>query len=262
VAALDLLQPWLATYDQSMAAQQDYADEIMSAHGVPRDVCLAVRAMGRRGRGWGAPVTVTTPLAADEELRLRDRTLTVRHRPGHSPSDTIFCDLDQEMMIGGDHLLGRISSNPVVTRPLSGPAYPRSQPLVTYLSSLQLTAAEPHAVILPGHGQAIHDHQRLIGARLTMHRQRRDRLHGLIIERPHTAHELAVELWGDDAIKQATLTISEVLGHIDLLLNDGYVTESQDSAGVTRFVAGEDRPIDSPGWVDAAGPLAGDSEEG
>ena len=42
-------------------------------------------------------------------------------------------------------------------------------------------------------------------------------LHGLITERPRTAHELAQELWGNVAVTQAYLTLSEVLGHLDLL---------------------------------------------
>ena len=42
-------------------------------------------------------------------------------------------------------------------------------------------------------------------------------------ERPRTAHELAQELWGNVAVTQAYLTLSEVLGHVDLLLDDGRV---------------------------------------
>ena len=38
----------------------------------------------------------------------------MHHRPGHSPSDTIFHDEASGEVLGGDHLLGRISSNPLV----------------------------------------------------------------------------------------------------------------------------------------------------
>lgn len=130
------------------------------------------------------------------------------------------------MMIAGDHLLGHISSNPVITRPLTGDPYPRPQTLVTYIASMRATADEPAELVLPGHGQPIHDHRELINGRLTMHQQRRDHLHALIAQRPQSAYELAVELWGDDAARQAALTISKVLGHVDLRLNDGSVTET------------------------------------
>jgi hypothetical protein len=39
------------------------------------------------------------------------------------------------------------------------------------------------------------------------------------------------------AITQVYLTLSEVLGHLDLLLARGLVAERQDAGGVTRFAA-------------------------
>ena len=58
-----------------------------------------------------------------------------------------------------------------------------------------------------------------------MHSRRADKLHGLIEERPRSAYELAQALWGNIAVTQAYLTLSEVLGHTDILLNDGRVRE-------------------------------------
>jgi uncharacterized protein YycO len=43
-------------------------------------------------------------------------------------------------------------------------------------------------------------------------------------------------MWGNVAVTQAYLTISEVLGHVDLLLNAGRVQERDDD-GVVRFEA-------------------------
>ncbi len=41
-------------------------------------------------------------------------------------------------------------------------------------------------------------------------------------------------MWGNVAVTQAYLTLSEVLGHVDLLRNDGHVVE-HDDGGVARF---------------------------
>ena len=41
-------------------------------------------------------------------------------------------------------------------------------------------------------------------------------------------------MWGNVAVTQAYLTLSEVLGHVDLLRNDGHVVE-QEEGGVVRF---------------------------
>jgi hypothetical protein len=43
-------------------------------------------------------------------------------------------------------------------------------------------------------------------------------------------------MWGNVAVTQAYLTISEVLGHVDLLIRDGLV-RAHDQAEVTRFEA-------------------------
>ena len=53
---------------------------------------------------------------------------------------------------------------------------------------------------------------------------------------PLTAHEIAVQMWGNVAVTQAYLTLSEVLGHLDLLVRDGLVRE-QVQDGVVRFEA-------------------------
>jgi hypothetical protein len=58
----------------------------------------------------------------------------------------------------------------------------------------------------------------------------------LISAQPRTAHEIAQELWGNVAVTQAFLTLSEVLGHVDLLLRDGLVGEAEHE-GVVSFRA-------------------------
>src|SRR4051794_19882026 len=118
VAALDLLAPWAARYFSGMEAEDAFADGVMTEHGIPEDMRLALVSVSQSYRNWGAAATVTRPLANGGELRLRDRTLRVLHRPGHSPSDTIFHDAERKIVLGADHLIKHISSNPLIARPL------------------------------------------------------------------------------------------------------------------------------------------------
>ena len=76
----------------------------------------------------------------------------------------------------------------------------------------------------------------LIDERIAMHARRAEKLYKLIAERPRTAYELAQELWGNVAVTQAFLTLSEVVGHVDLLINEGRVREVADG-DVVRFEA-------------------------
>ena len=68
----------------------------------------------------------------------------------------------------------------------------------------------------------------LIDERRHLHERRARKIHRIIAERPRTAFEVAQAMWGDVAITQAYLTLSEVLGHTDLLVNDGLVAEVLD----------------------------------
>ena len=76
----------------------------------------------------------------------------------------------------------------------------------------------------------------LIDERFRMHHRRAEKIHRLISEQPRSAHEIAHELWGNVAVTQAYLTLSEVLGHVDLLLRDGRAVEDE-QGGVVRFSA-------------------------
>jgi hypothetical protein len=95
----------------------------------------------------------------------------------------------------------------------------------------------PVGTVLPGHGDAFTGHAALIDERFAMHEKRARKLAGLIAERPRTAHEIAQSLWGNAAITQAYLTLSEVLGHVDLLIERGEVIENEVD-GVVEFSTG------------------------
>ena len=224
VAAIDVAVPFVENFSVEAQADDDFARETMLRHGIPEDVVSALSSVSRAFRAWGARAEVTQVLRDGEQMSFRDRTLHVHHRPGHSPTDTVFHDRERRILIAADHLLGHISSNPLITRPPEGSSE-RPQALVTYLESLRATREMDVDLVLPGHGEPVTDHRGVIDERFALHRRRADKIHRLLAERPRTAYEVAQALWGNIAVTQAYLTLSEVLGHVDLLLNDGRVRE-------------------------------------
>ena len=239
VAAIEPLAGYLAAYGRETDLDDAFAEGIMLRHGIPREVVTALRAVSAGFRAWGSAVEVTRPLADGSELVLAGRTLRVLHRPGHSPSDTVFYDEQRSTLLAADHLIAHISSNPLLARPLGSepdPDGPRPQALLTYMDSLERTREMDLELVLSGHGRPVSDHVALIDERFRMHDRRADRIHGLIAIQPRTAHEIAQELWGNVAVTQAYLTLSEVLGHVDLLLRDGRAVE-EERDGVVRFRA-------------------------
>lgn len=235
VAAIEAAVPFVENFSVEAQAEDDFARDVMLRHGISEDVTAALQSVSRAFRAWGARVDVTRVLRDGDRIDLRDRSLEVAFRPGHSPSDTVFLDPARRHLIAGDHLLGHISSNPLITRKTDGSGE-RSRALIAYLDSLRLTREMDVELVLPGHGEPVHDHRTLIDHRFAMHRRRADKIHRLVVERPRTAYEVAQALWGNIAVTQAFLTLSEVLGHVDLLLADGRVREHQRD-GVSVFEA-------------------------
>jgi glyoxylase-like metal-dependent hydrolase (beta-lactamase superfamily II) len=248
VAAIHLLAPYLENFSRSAAADDEFAQAIMRRHGVPGDLVTVIGSVGAAFRAFGSSGPVTRALHDGDELRLRDRTLRVLHRPGHSPSDTTFWDEHRRILVAGDHLLGHISSNPLVSRPLDAPPpgdatgtrgpldVPRPQALIQYIESLRATRELPARLVLTGHGEPVADHVTLIDERLRMHRRRARRVLQILAAGPLTAYEIALQMWGNVAVTQAYLTLSEVLGHLDLLVAAAQVGE-RDEGEVTRFEA-------------------------
>jgi glyoxylase-like metal-dependent hydrolase (beta-lactamase superfamily II) len=240
VASLEALAPFLGRFSREMELEDRFAERMMLRHGIPPEVVTALRAVSASFRAWGAAVEVTRPLADGSALELRDRTLRVLHRPGHSPSDTVFLDEQRAILLAADHLIAHISSNPLLARPLDATdddaQEERPQALLTYMDSLARTREMELDLVLPGHGVPIADHADLIAERFRMHRRRAERIQRLIAEQPRSAHEIAQALWGNVAVTQAYLTLSEVLGHVDLLLTGGLVVEHEHE-GVVTFAA-------------------------
>ena len=238
VAALDALAPWLAEYRERMDGDDAFAERIMGRHGVPEELRFALRAVSSSFRGWGAQAHVTVPLHDGGELALRDRTFAVHHRPGHSPSDTILHDAAARTVLGGDHLIKHISSNPLLTRPLDGDESARPHALLTYMASMRATAAmDGVSTVLTGHGDPVEDVPGLVADRFRMHDRRAERIHRIVgASGPLPAFQIATEMWGNVAVTQAFLTLSEVLGQLDLLVERGQAAE-EDDGDVARFRA-------------------------
>jgi glyoxylase-like metal-dependent hydrolase (beta-lactamase superfamily II) len=237
VCALDALAPWLARYGTQMEVDDQFAESIMLRNGIPKEIVIALRAVTASFRGWGSAVTVTRPLAPGDELGFAGRSWRVHHRPGHSPSDTIFHDEATGELIGGDHLIKHISSNPLISRPLDAEGdAERPRALITYLASMRATREMDLSIVYSGHGEPVTDHRTLIDERIAGHERRVRKIAGILADGPKTGFEIAQHMWGNVAVTQAYLTLSEVLGHVDLLQERGEVTEVEDD-GVVRFAA-------------------------
>jgi glyoxylase-like metal-dependent hydrolase (beta-lactamase superfamily II) len=128
----------------------------------------------------------------------------------------------------------------LISRPLGDhgetDAAHRPHALIMYLASLRATREMDLSVVYSGHGDVVEDHRALIDERIAGHERRVRKIAGIVADAPLSGFEIAQRMWGNVAVTQAFLTLSEVLGHIDLLLERGEVVEVEDD-GVVRFAA-------------------------
>jgi glyoxylase-like metal-dependent hydrolase (beta-lactamase superfamily II) len=226
VAGHELLVDYVRDTQASIAGEEAWQDSLLRLHGTPDERREAYRSVMLERRPYtGIGAVVDLALAEDDVLEAGGLRLRVSLRPGHSPTDTIFCDDATGIALVGDHLIAHISSNPLVSRPLVGPADPveRVSALASYVSSLERTAAEDHALMRTGHGVDIEGHRALIAERIRLHERRVEQVGAALDGRPRTAADLSTQLWPGLPPNQTFLTLCEVLGALDLLEERGRV---------------------------------------
>lgn len=238
IAMIEQLAPVIADWGAASDRDDLVGGALMRASGVTAEVLAAMSSVSRAYRAFGASVTCTQPLSDGSRIKIGHRTFDIMLKPGHSPSDTVFHCPDDGLLIGADHLLEHVSSNPLISAPLDLEAdlSVRPRPLPEYLRNLTSTAELDVSLVLPGHGSPFRDHRSVIEKRFKMHDRRAARLLSALEDQPRTARELAFGLWGDLAATQTFLTLSEVVGHMDLLIDQGAVAElPADSSGTVRY---------------------------
>lgn len=188
----------------------------------------------RRYRGQFDAITPTHLLADGDRLDLGDESLEVLHTPGHGQGH--ICLWDGAALISGDLLLEEISPNPIIEFDGDGrrlrmlPAYLRSLHRVAGLGP----AALGPAIAYPGHGEPITTPGARITEILRHHDERKERLAETLAGRAWTLRELAAAWYPDLDLFNLFLGLSEIVGHLDLLGDEGrLVTERRE--GVVHY---------------------------
>ena len=238
VAGTAALASYLADTEASMDADDGYSVALMRRHGVSERTVATLAGISRAYRQYIEDVVVDRVVAAGDELEAGGRRWQVRERPGHSPTDTVLASVPggdgAGLLLAGDHLLERISSNPIAHVAI-GAADPvalaaaedRPRTLMTYLASLQATADDDRGeLILPGHGEPFTGAAALVEKRAEGSERRAEKILAAL-DHPRTAADVGRDLWRHVPVTHAYLVLSEVLGHLDLLEDRGAVAPAE-----------------------------------
>jgi glyoxylase-like metal-dependent hydrolase (beta-lactamase superfamily II) len=225
VAALDRTAEYGAHYVERSAADRSFSRALMLHPGVPESVIDSSEGFWGYIRDTSAPFETDVVLSDREVITAGGRDLRILARPGHSTTDALLVDERSATAFVGDHLLTGISSNAEIV-PVAEPTGTRPQARIQYLASLKQTASMPIGLLLTGHGDAVADHRRLVRLRFAEHRRRCQRILAALEDGPAHAYGIARHLWSARIVAgQPLLVVWEVFGHLDLLLDEGTVSE-------------------------------------
>lgn len=249
VAAFGPLVGDFADLDASLERQRSYMSTLMARHGMRGPELETLARRQRTEIEFTAPVDIDMGLSDGDLLDAGNRTFRVLHRPGHSPSDLVFLDEVDGVLITGDHLLPSISSNPLVSLPPgagdveeAAREETRSRPLIDYLESLRRTWELDVRCALPGHGHVFTDTRGLIEERTRHHEKRAAEILAHLGDGPATARRLVDALWRSLPEDMLFLAVSEVLAHLDVL-EERAAVEKDSGAGVIFRQASGWRPV-------------------
>jgi glyoxylase-like metal-dependent hydrolase (beta-lactamase superfamily II) len=171
-------------------------------------------------------------LREGQELQLGGETWRVITGFGHSPEHcALYCAV-RHLLISGDMVLPRISTNVSVFD-----AEPEGNPLGLYLESLERYAPLPaDTLVLPSHGKPFRGlHVRLEQLR-AHHAARLDEVRQACAAAPQSAAQIVPIMFRrelDD--HQLTFAMGEAIAHLNLLWLSGELVREADAQGVLRF---------------------------
>jgi glyoxylase-like metal-dependent hydrolase (beta-lactamase superfamily II) len=192
--------------------------------------------MGARERGLGdlrPRIGDLKLLQGGERLAVDGFDLEVLHLPGHTAGHVCLFHRPSGVLFAGDTLLLNISPNPLLEPDPMDPTE-RRRSLLEYIETLDVLGSLPLSRVFPGHGPVIEDPRGLIQEMRSHHRERADALAEMLTDEGRSAWELANQIFSNLEGFDNFLAVSEVVAHIDLLVEQGRAEPVQQD-GVTYY---------------------------
>ncbi|MFP5299289.1 MAG: hypothetical protein ACLGHL_09920, partial [Actinomycetota bacterium] len=103
------------------------------------------------------------------------------------------------------------------------------------LASLERMAVLGLQVAYPGHGDVIEDPKHLIDRTIEHHLKRKKRVGAMLTDEGVTPYDLARQMYPRAKDYDIFLAVSEIVAHLDLMVDDGKATTEQRD-GVTHYL--------------------------
>ncbi len=189
---------------------------------------------GGFGRGLYALPDSFHRMNDDDEIRIGDHAWRVVVGSGHSPEHgSLWCP-DLKLMISGDQVLPKISSNVSVF-----PTEPDGDPLTDWLTSLKRIKGKvpDDVLVLPAHNDPFHGLHARLDHLVSGHEKALVRLKQLVAEPKRVVDVFGVLFRRQIDENLLGLATGESLAHLNCLIARGEAVRERDASGVDWYRA-------------------------
>ncbi|MDF1693460.1 MAG: MBL fold metallo-hydrolase [Zhongshania sp.] len=222
------------TFSQPSTGELSWTtSQYFSRAGVSQD---HLNTMAKKHRGFGAVVepipSAYRRLEDGQTLRIGGRDWLVMTGAGHSPEHvSLYCETDR-LMLSGDQIIPRITSNVSVM-----PYEPEDNPLADWFTALRRFRAELAAdtLVMPAHNAPFYGVHARLDYLIAHHEGHLAALEKVCVE-PKVAIDLFSVLFARKVeMSQLSLALGEAIAHLHYLCAEGRMVRELDADGLYRF---------------------------
>ncbi|WP_026694737.1 MBL fold metallo-hydrolase [Peribacillus kribbensis] len=226
-------QRWLALEEAFQQEHDEFFLSLSKTLGVPREYEGFIKYL-RSSLRYSGNRTLTSFLNNGDEVPGHPGWKVIETL-GHAQSHiSLYRELDGSM-VGGDHLLDRISPNPLIEPPVK-PGEERPKSLLQYNASIKELYQMPISIVYPGHGGNIEDVQGIITRNLDRQHERAMNVKAMLEGKPMSAFEVCIQLFPKVFRKEPGLTLSETVGQLDYLLDLEAIQPEETKSGMVYSI--------------------------
>lgn len=195
---------------------------VLGHNGVPIDLLDKTIQYMESAEQLAEPLDEVLFISEGDEICFKNMALRPIHCPGHSPGLICLYLEGEGILVSGDHLLKEISPNPVIN-PSQTAVGSGSTSLKQYLQSIRKIEDLEVSLVLPGHGEPVRDFKGALEKIRHHHEQRLAMVLSILSRKEKTAYDISRELFPDAKSFEVFLGVSEVLGHLNILFEEGKI---------------------------------------
>ncbi|HZG74135.1 MAG TPA: MBL fold metallo-hydrolase [Chondromyces sp.] len=231
--------PWLMRTEEFMKGHDCFYQELFYQFGLPKELKPSLSQIKDTLKMSCQNGKLTQAVSEGDHLPGLEDWI-VFETPGHAQSHLVFFREKDGAMIGGDHVLARISSNPLLEPPLKY-GEERPKPQIQYNHSLRKMLDLPIEIVYTGHGEEVKEVHSLVTHRLQRQHDRAVEVRNMLKNGPLTAFEVCVKLFPAVYRKELVLTLSETVAQLDYLQQLGEVSVETNENGIQLYRAVSER---------------------